>query len=251
MRSVSISDILVLMEDIIQDFVIRYTSEDGLCRLDLEDDQPGFPPATERTVRNQNGIMFYAETILSLYIKGIDVMPFRMSAMRTLDKLFIPGTGCTDRRPYDKSLVDSHDNMLGIVVLCQLLDLDLYIERLCEWGRLHGWCFNNLDPERFDIRGLRQGSDIAIYQLANGEKPHLINLLWLWGGLFFTDDLRLYKLRFESVKLSNKSYKNGWLTEMIMSLGYLLKGGDKQFVTHIESYFKDHNHPIRRLWQRS
>ncbi len=249
-----IYDSLTRMENLVEDFVNKYMSEDGLCRLDLQDDQEGFPPSIERTVKNQNGIMFLAEVLLSLKLKGMDVSPFRMSVQRTLDKLFIPKTGCTNRRPnethtYDS--MDSHDNMLGTIVLCQIFGLDIYIERICTWGRKEGWCFNNLNPGVFDIRAVRQGFDIAIYELSNGDVPYMLNILWLIGASCLTQDLRLLKLRLESVKMADEAYRNGWLAKTVLSIIYSLKGGDKKFAIHIEDYFKDPAHPMRRLWGNS
>jgi len=231
-------------------FEANYYSEDGLARLDAFplDDHPPFIGQRKRSVANQNGIMYLAEILYEAMAQGWDIDKYEDRVIETLDSLRIENTFCYERRPGDRSLMDSHDNMLGIILLCQIYDFTEEIEGIVDWGRKHSWSYNNLKPREFDFRSWRQGKDVCLYQLANGESPSLVNNAWLWGSAF-VGDIRLKKMRMESSAWSFSYYKtpSAQTAHTFLQLGYQFLGGDKGMLATVKDYYKDPNQPYRQL----
>lgn len=238
------------MEEILQSLATEYTAEDGLVRFDLQDDRDPFPGYSERTVKNQNGILNLAETLMAFHCNGVDVTPFKDTVIRTIRKLQVPGTGCFKRNQGNDVFMDSHDNSRGIILAALLVGAMDIVEEFHRWGDKHGWTYNNLDPFNvLDPRAQRQGMDIAIYNVANGNIPWLINSVWLVGDCLFFSDMRPLKIRLTILEIANRIYANEFKKlEVIIRLIYEMKGGDEKYIQVISGYFQDPAHPVRRVW---
>ena len=238
------------MEEIIQSLVKNYTAEDGLVRFHLQDDRDPFPGYSEGTVINQNGILNLAETLLAFHCNGVDVSRFKFSSMLTLRKLQIKRTGCFSRNQGNVTFMDSHDNTRGIILLCMLLGELSVIEEITTWGENNGWTFNNLKPiDHLDPRSQRQGMDIAIYNIANGDTPWIFFTAWLLGDCLIFSDMRPLKIRLTILELANKYYDNRFkFIETIIRLAYEIRGGDEKYIQVMRGYFQDPAHPVNQVW---
>lgn len=250
------------LEDIKRDFLERYLAQDGGMRLDIFDDREPFPPCQERTVKNQNPAMFLSETLLAFKARGVDISFHRNRTLSFLKKITVQ-PGVFSRRPFERVFMDSHDNMLGIVALCALYGFDDILLEIVTHGERSGWVYNNLASNTDEAQrslsnyfiALRQGKDIAVYKVAVGRRPYLLETLWLIGSALVPgSDLRLLRLRTKVCQFAAKRFKDtvtgSFLSSLhaAMSLIYMLRGGDKKYREVVADYFKDPDHPMRRLW---
>jgi hypothetical protein len=232
-----------LISDIVAEFERVYWAPDGLARLDPEDKHPPFIGVLP-SVANENGILFLSEILLELHIKKFDISIWRDKVRNTL-KLLKAYPGVYDRRPGDKNLMNSHDNVIGIIVICQLFNFKEELEEMYKHGITHFWCFNNLDRKSFfDFRAWLQPRDQALLRMALDKFPGVISTLWLLGAIFTrSKQKRMMRLRMESVKMSNPI----GLIAFFLSLWFHLWGGYPRFAKECMEYYKDPGQPYRRL----
>lgn len=228
-------------------------SQDHLVRLEKWDPWQEPFAGDKLSVRNQNGILFLAECICELDKHGYPVEVFRDKCRFALDYLRIPGSYTFARRHGERVFMDSHDNMLGIVLLCQIFEFDDILTGIFQWGALNGWSFNNLDPfNELDIRAQRQPSAEALYVAAASGTPGVLELLWLVGSsLPLGGELRKLYLRLEIITRAYKRFNRPRvaIAYMLMSLMFKLRGGRAQLAKVAQDYYKDPDFPYRQLLQ--
>lgn len=237
---------------LIQEIKDKWIAQDGLMRLDAADDREPFPGSTMRTVKNQNGLMFLAEVIQSLRDKGID--PFddlRQEARFAIFNCQV-APGLFARNKGNDVFMDSHDNMLGIMLLCRIFGFYPTLYEILEHGERTGWVYDNLKTGSLAgyFTALRQGKDIAVYKIAAYRRPYLLEILWLIGSALVPgSDIRLLRMRMkiaESAAHTEAFFKS---IHAALSLIYMARGGDKKYREVVMDYFKDPSHPMRRLWE--
>jgi len=226
-----------------------YIAPDGLGKLSVDDKRDSFDPAYPATVQNENGVLFLAEMLLQLKLNGYDISIHRARAWQTLDMLKVEGAWCFNRRPADRNLHNSHDNMIGIVILCQLFGFSDVLYNIWLWGNLHSVgpfrSYNNLEPRRvLDPKTWLLPRDTALIDLAVWNRISPLQWFWLVLSVFTkSKHKRMMRLRMESVKMSaHRSFLAGILT-------YWFKkwGGYPRFAHECAQYYKDPYHPYRLL----
>lgn len=234
---------------IASEFEEHYWAEDGLVRLEKWDAWHEPFAGTLKTVSNQNGILWLAEIINEFDRHGYPVEIFKERARFAIDYIRVPGTHTFSRRHGEKVFMDSHDNMLGIVLLCQIFDFDDILQGIVHWGVVHGWSFNNLDPfNEFDIRATRQPNEEALYVSAIGGTPGIVECLWLLGSTAFGELRKLY-LRGEILRRAQSRHHRSRVNLLSTSfnLALAIRGGRKKLQAIAREYYKDPDFPYRQL----
>jgi hypothetical protein len=220
-----------------QDFLANFMTEDGLMNLDpwswLQEQFPELPK-DDRKAHSDNGISYLDYYVQQAIDMGIPKEYFEYIVKSALDSITI-GPGRIRRSRFD-ARGDAHDNMLSYVRLSKMYGLD-YHKQVADFGDKHWYCFNNENPDKYDIRYQRQGGDIAFYNLmAIFRLPNLFTpfwwlfmplwVLWMVGGMLVAKkpDSRMMR----------------WLRLRSFGLPVDLK------LTDVQAYFKP-GHPVRRL----
>lgn len=227
-------------------FESHYWAADGLARLDPEDSRAPFSKEFPPTVRNENGILFLAEIMLELKLKGWDISQYKSRVRATLDMLKSDiHKPLYDRRPGDKNLMNSHDNMIGILILCQIFRFDFELEKIYKHGVRKLWQFNNLDPEApWTFEAWLLPREQALHRLAVGKMPGFVSIIWLTLSIFTkSKHKRMMRLRMESMKMSNPRGLSTW----IVKKWWESIGGYAWFAESIKEYYTDPQQPYRRL----
>ena len=235
------------LNSIVRDFINGYWAPDGLARLDKSDKHPPFLGEVVPTVNNENGILFLAEIMLEFKLQGVDSPHwplFVRKSREALENLRIPNSACYNRRP-GQVMMNSHDNLIGIVVLCQVMGFEDDLKRLHKWGTRNFWSFNNIDPDKWwDLRAWLQPRDQALVRLAVGRPPGLISAIWLMGAVLTkSKHKRMMRLRMESVKMS---FPKGILSRYLQ-WWWGKWGGYDRFALECAEYYEDPENPYRRL----
>jgi len=87
--------------------------------------------------------------------------------------------GLFNKNPSNTRDINSHDNMDGIFAGSYLFATPEY-DDIYQWGRTHGFVYNNIDPLMYDLKAQRSPVSIYFYRSMMGE------LLAPWENLFFT-----------------------------------------------------------------
>ena len=236
------------LSEIVSEFEAHYWAPDGLVRLDKGDQRGAHSPLYPDTVSNENGILFLAEVMLEFKLKGVDLAPYEDRVRQTLDWLAIEATGCFTRKPAYQGHVNSHDNIVGIIILCQLFDFDDILSRMATWGRFHTfllfYSYNDQDPKNiFNPSSWLQPRDQALLELAVYGRCSPLQELHLKVSIWTkSKHKRMMRLRMESVKMSYQgSHLCDWLTTWWGEWG-----GYKRFAKECAIYYKE-GQPYRRL----
>lgn len=158
----------------------KWIAEDGLMRLDLQDDREPYPGAARRTVVNDNGILFTAYFHMLCEKHDILEIEVKSKIRSTIISLFSRHIYCglSDRNSHRDNSAQSHDNMLVICVLSKLWGLD-FAEKIVDHGLDFWWTFDNLNPGKINFKRWRHPGDRCIYYLAASKQPTLVQVLWL------------------------------------------------------------------------
>lgn len=236
------------LNNIYNEFNEHYRSADGLARLDRDDKREPFGGCVLPTVRNENGILFLAEILLELHMSGLDMRDEKVRVEKTLSMMQVANTASYSRRPCDNNLMNSHDNIIGIVILCQLLGYRTRLKELHSWGRFHWWSFNNLNPNKlYDPRSWLLPRDQALVRLARGKFPGLVSMIWLMASIWTkSKHKRMMRLRMEIVRLAPQTIWAKGISKWL-AIWWDSWGGYERFARECEEYYKDANQPYRRL----
>lgn len=236
----------------------QYVSKEFLGQLD-----PNGDISNKRPCDNSNGILFLAMGLMMLQKLGC-LPDIRKQVDASIKRLQVPGEPGLFNRMQGDGRMDSHDNMVGIIILSVIFDLP-YAEQIHKRGKYKFkrnrylgfddyFNYNNVQPGKFDWTAQRQGGDIAIYQMAAKKLVNPLYLMWFTGGLWIsawkmnpsTMNLGWFRLEL-MLELSEKSFK-GKLCKPFLSLavkGFVLiqKYRNVSMKWSFEHYFKP-GHPM-------
>jgi hypothetical protein len=173
------------LDDIIAEAKEKWIAPDGLMRLDLEQDfMPPYPGQSLDTVYNENGILFLAYFCLTLIDKGVDPKTvFTREHIEAVIARLEEEPGLLNRHPGNNKRNEAHDNYVGAIVLTFVFDLPEKRYAIYDYGKRNGFIYINVDPGSFSYRHIRQPGEISYYTISVGYVPHLLNWVWLLGGL--------------------------------------------------------------------
>ena len=129
-----------------------------------------------------NGVLFlaYAYVMLDATKELTDVD--RTNAVRTENNIRVE-RGLYTRYP-GSTLLEAHDNYIGLLLLSKLFNLDHIAKDVYTYGTRHLRSYNDQEPGTFNIRAWRQPGEFAVYSMAAGVNPGLISYLWLLVGMW-------------------------------------------------------------------
>jgi hypothetical protein len=230
----------------------QYLSADGLMRIDPQDKRGPVSPEFPETVKNDNGILFRAVFEIHTFIPMWDPA-IRKNIDETIKRLEVR-QGLFSRRPGDRRL-EAHDNYIGICALSYFFNLRYAFDVLV-YGMRNGYCYNNVEPSKYDVKAQRQGSEIAFYHLCAKHIPDIANSIWLALGIIvgcFKRDMGSIQLASLKVAVIKSELKHQPVIQgLVLGLAvkyyeYTLKKiGGLGYV--FKRYYRDENHPIRRIY---
>jgi len=168
---------------------------------------------------NDNGILFLVIFLVLCFIfdetgefykEDRERFLNAVNSLRVFDEEGKVVPGYFNRRPNDPT-PEAHDNYVAIVVGALIFNCPEIVDEICAAVDFNGGSFANQTPGSFIFRQMRQGSDIALYQILSMRPriPQTLNMIWLVGGLVF------------NALFGNPSSKNlGWLR--VFALSYKL-----------------------------
>lgn len=165
-----------------------WVAENGQMRLDPNDMAPPFAGEDEGRVVNDNGILFLYYWHLLLIERGeLDSYDKGMflnlvEKLRVKDFAGVPTFGLYNRHPGNVFRFEAQDNMAAIAG-SQVTHDTKEASYIVSFGEYHGFNYNNLHPEIFELSQQRQGGEIAYYKICAGYMPELWNWFWFLGGI--------------------------------------------------------------------
>jgi len=189
-----------------------------------------------RQTDNSNGILFLC-MMLMLFREYGKVYPgiqkkldsIKVNVDHAINSIQVSGQpGLFKRAPGNDSR-EAHDNYVGIILLSLMFDLK-YHKDILERGRYKFkfnkylgfdsyFNYNNVEPNIFDWKTQRQGGEIALYRMANGQFAGVLFLLWLCVGFLL------------SAKKENPSSMNLGLLRMFLGMDLIFKKHKFSFIT--------------------
>lgn len=175
-------------------FTTSWVAENGLARLVHKDkefqleDFPVYDQMGLETARNDNGILFLAYFLALSHLCSLKdkIYQKRADIGTTIERLVrLPYRGIFNRQPAgDKPphKAEAHDNYVGICFISRMLGLG-YEAHIVSYGIKHGWNFNNINPNVFDIKFQRQPGETAFYLICNKMRPDIIGFIHLLIGI--------------------------------------------------------------------
>lgn len=240
------SDVLAVIKAAEQEYI----APDGLMMLGPGELVKGRYPFKLNSAGNDNGIMY-----LSLYV----LLLYKLDSLteRVINQFYNAATslmrepGLMNRNPGRTDSLNSHDNTTSVCAVSAMLKKDIHTQ-VYEYGRKHGYFYNNVDPGKKVLRSWRQPSSIAFHKLICGYSPSLVESIWLtlsnyvnaWQTTFRTSEHMLQWMMLESIKakkLELPRYLKASMDEWYLQLKR--KGGMSEIFSR---YFID-THPIVRL----
>lgn len=178
----------------------NWMAEDGLTRLDIEVDyKDPHPPATRKTVRNENGILGTAQVFSMLHalnmVNGGD-KKIAQEAIQDLQRMSDGRhvLGCSNRWSCNDERLESHDNTAAIFNLCEIFDLQDEAKNFLLYLVSHGGVSDNTKKKiqlnwpsikeafKTTIAAWRQPGEFVLYNMVNNYNPTITQLLWFWVG---------------------------------------------------------------------
>jgi len=235
-------------------FVERYIAPDG---GGLFEDEPGnlAPPLSPKyPVRstNENASYALAQGLLELDPEARSVEGF-LAFKRHMELTEIepglhgrwPGHELRfenaegDLVPLD--IGQSHDNVVSLAILSHHYNSG-HAWAILEYGRKHWFQYNPRDPGRWSWTEMLQPGDWAILELAAGEEPDPISLLWLGLGLRLSKNWGLADLRIKFLrKVKLPWWGKAWIDGCI-KVHETNRGPRENWV---KGYYRDPKNPFR------
>jgi hypothetical protein len=153
---------------------------------------------------NENGLLLLAYQFVLQYDAGEleqqDADTFLMAI--ELCTPYINGVKYkgVERRDPNSGQINSMDNDIGVCAIGVFLNKFYIEENKLKFGKDHNWFFNDQNPDRHILESLRQGGDIAFYQICALKDPDWLLYLWLLFGIAFKLGGLLTWLRLRSVQ---------------------------------------------------
>ena len=147
------------------------------------------------------------------------------------------------------TLLEQHDNYVGVALLSVLNNDRARMGAVCDRGRAMLWNYNDLEPSSWRIQSQRQGGDIALYQIAAERVPNLLLVVWLAYGIGAANVVNLVWARVKTLELSMDhlpKYKR-WILRQGINKFYKKHGAMLKDGTFFDDWFLDKSHPIPAL----
>jgi hypothetical protein len=256
------------MNEIVQDMIHFYIADSGLGRIDPYPQTSldhWIAPNGVYSVNNENGILFLAYMLTlgdvahqKLKIPGASYTFYYQvlkaaGTVRTLER--IPGTrGLYNRQPggYNQRQ-ERHDNYVGICAISVLNGDTETPQAMIDWAWSHWFCFNNVEPEKFNKEQIRQPGEVALYYIAAGKEAPFIFWIWLLAGIIIgikkksahTPQLRLTWLRLWVIDTMGVK---GWVKRKLYNYVRKMWFKNAEKFGGLKGIFGfPENHPIKRF----
>jgi hypothetical protein len=175
--------------EIIESMRKHYIADSGLGRIDPYPESQldhWIAPNGVASVNNENGILYLAYMIAIGDLVRANVYFDFLNAYETVKTLErIPGTkGLYNRQPggYNQRQ-ERHDNYVGICAI-SVINYDRKTpQAMIDWAWSHKFCFNNVEPEKFNKEQIRQPGEVALYYIAANKEAPFIFWIWLLAGI--------------------------------------------------------------------
>lgn len=253
----------------------RWFAEDGLMRLDPDDDREPFPGQTLRTVKNENGIYFRGhEILLNDALDGWraeDGNPYDngwswyQTVLRLQSQTHL---GIFYRHPGNLERDEAHDNYVAIAGISAIMAITpespmrRFPKDIMVHGRSHLWSYNSKNPKMFSFRHLRQPGEIGYYYACDRKPMHWLCWAWFQGGIRVnmaqsrkskhnnpsTSLLAFMRLQILSELRASQPYKiQGELLDLKAEWHDGIKRKYGSIAQVYEDYFTHPEHPLRKL----
>jgi hypothetical protein len=172
------------------DALDMWFAQDGTMELAPGADRPPFPRFTKNTAADDNGILFavYFYFLLNEFkiLDHEDCARFAgtIDDLTRRDASGNPMPGLYDRNPGRDDSKEALDDYRAIAAGSALFGLH-YARDICEYGEKEGWIFQNIDPEKYDIKFWRQGFEVCFYKFCDGRIPAIWEFAWFCLGILF------------------------------------------------------------------
>lgn len=187
---------LLLRKDLLEHFL----DDSGFLGL-TRDPSAGYSEA--------NATLYTAEAYLLLHLLHRLMSEDTTRFCSNIDDVsVVPGLLC--RHPNMKHMLEAHDNYIGVCACAYHLKLKGFLDNVWIWGKAHNlgnnvpdidnwkirllarvvrlfrinmYWYNNLEPDKFRIEALKQGSHTAFIDICADKNPSWFNQLWLAGAI--------------------------------------------------------------------
>jgi hypothetical protein len=209
----------------------------------------------EPDMENDNGILFLVYFLMLCEKAGVFDDVDQIKFLTVHDSIKVRD-GEYIRHPLMKDKSEAHDNMVAVVVGAVMCKEFHIIERICDHMEKTGGVSDHRTGSKWVLEHMRQGSEIAFYQICCGRIPSILDMAWLCGGIIV------------NILKGNPSSKNlGWariygmkkagyghlpfqygvsLDMAILTWELILKFKYKSIMYFFERYFKQF-HPIIKM----
>lgn len=252
----------MIREDVWNEYMSPvWIAQNGLGRLDPYPESPldggAIDGNGEECVRNENGILFLSLFLLTTNVAGLPIHGYVKKFNETVEKLVRkPYRGLFNRRPYGDMEVtrhEAHDNYAAICGMGALYGIE-YAKEVLSYGHANGYMYNNVNPDRYELKQVRQNGEIAFYQICARYTPGIIEFTWLLVGILINCFkggagetqlawLRLYCI--SRIGIQNKVYALSFL--FVSELWKFMKNRQFGSLSAVyKEYFKEY-HPIHKM----
>lgn len=145
-----------------------YLDNYGFVSLDVNDKSPW------------NGILFTSDAYVWDSIKGTEIFDYDNYVI-TMAECFVC-SGLYHRHPNLKHILASHDDQVGMLYASKILKYD-YHHQVYLYGKTHNWCYNNLDPNKFELKAYRLPHIVAFITWCAGEEPSWFHKLYFCAAI--------------------------------------------------------------------
>jgi hypothetical protein len=158
-----------------------YLADDGLMKLEKDETHPGFGMGP--TVLNHNGLLFL---VYAYYLRGEHITIKERKQFESILTKLRSGIGIYDRRPGDKTLPNSVDNLIAIAAGASLFGFDTATEINARVKRSKlRW--DTQQPQDPRIRFSLQPHVIYMLEVvSNAQFVDPTGAIWLLGSAAFT-----------------------------------------------------------------
>jgi hypothetical protein len=169
------------LETLKQELLTHYVDKHGMVT-------PQRDPGVDYVAAN--GTLYTSEAYFLLTLLGVIDSTDIINFSKVIESVTVK-PGLYNRYP-ELKMLEAHDNYLGICAFTKLIrdkNVDYKIPyEVYEWGKNHMFLgllpvYNNLEPEKFKIEALRQGSHWGFIKYCAGKRIGILCSLWLIGGI--------------------------------------------------------------------
>lgn len=174
-----------------KEFIEIYLSEDGLMKLEYDDERAPYGSATKKTCGNDNGILFVVEFYFLLDCLGLLEESDHERFYSTVSQLAVRRnnkicSGLFNRNPERNDRTESHDNYIAICAGSALFNCYLIPKMIVDYGKAHFYIYDNVNPGKLtNLTRLRTGSAIAFYKACGKLSWDILTTTWLHAEFLY------------------------------------------------------------------